>query len=134
VVFVTGHDEHAVRAFETSAVDYVLKPVSRERLGRPLDKLERQRSDSGHARLGALLGRLVYRVSRRPPQYSTRVMVEDEPRTTLIEAAAVSRFVANGKGTVVIAAEGSISWGTCWGSWRAAWIRGSSSESTSGLS
>lgn len=32
VVFVTAHDEHAVRAFAVSAVDYVLKPVAPERL------------------------------------------------------------------------------------------------------
>jgi DNA-binding LytR/AlgR family response regulator len=32
VVFVTAHDEHAVEAFDLSAVDYVLKPVREERL------------------------------------------------------------------------------------------------------
>ena len=31
VVFVTAHNEHAVRAFEMHALDFVLKPVSRER-------------------------------------------------------------------------------------------------------
>lgn len=32
IVFVTAHDEHAVEAFELRAVDYVLKPVRRDRL------------------------------------------------------------------------------------------------------
>lgn len=32
VVFVTAHEEHAVRAFQVHALDYVLKPVDRERL------------------------------------------------------------------------------------------------------
>ena len=32
IVFVTAHDEHAVDAFELRAVDYVLKPVRRDRL------------------------------------------------------------------------------------------------------
>ncbi|MCL4809158.1 MAG: response regulator, partial [Thermoanaerobaculia bacterium] len=31
VVFVTAYDRHAVRAFEVNAVDYLLKPFSRER-------------------------------------------------------------------------------------------------------
>ena len=32
IVFVTAYDEHALRAFEVRALDYVLKPFSRERL------------------------------------------------------------------------------------------------------
>lgn len=39
VVFVTAHSEHAVRAFEAAIVDYILKPVSAERLGRCLARL-----------------------------------------------------------------------------------------------
>ena len=31
VIFVTAHDEHALRAFEVYAVDYLLKPVAPER-------------------------------------------------------------------------------------------------------
>ena len=42
VVFVTAFSDHAVRAFETDAVDYVLKPISGERLEKTLAKLRRQ--------------------------------------------------------------------------------------------
>jgi two-component system response regulator AlgR len=38
VIFVTAYDEHAVRAFEANAVDYLLKPVRLERLKQALDK------------------------------------------------------------------------------------------------
>jgi two-component system, LytTR family, response regulator len=38
VVFVTAYDEHALRAFETSAIDYVLKPVSKDRLQKAINK------------------------------------------------------------------------------------------------
>ena len=39
IVFCTAYDEHAVEAFELHAVDYLLKPVSRARLGQALDRL-----------------------------------------------------------------------------------------------
>jgi two-component system LytT family response regulator len=39
VVFVTAYSEHAVRAFEARALDYLLKPVSAERLRQALERL-----------------------------------------------------------------------------------------------
>ncbi len=39
VVFVTAFDEHALRAFEVNALDYVLKPVARERLANCVARL-----------------------------------------------------------------------------------------------
>jgi two-component system LytT family response regulator len=38
VVFCTAHAEHAVRAFDTGAVDYLLKPIEPERLKKALDR------------------------------------------------------------------------------------------------
>jgi len=39
VVFVTAYDEYAVKAFETNAIDYILKPASPERIKYTLDKI-----------------------------------------------------------------------------------------------
>ncbi|HEX4511629.1 MAG TPA: LytTR family DNA-binding domain-containing protein [Burkholderiaceae bacterium] len=41
VVFVTAYDEFALRAFDAEALDYVLKPVTPERLARTIDRLKR---------------------------------------------------------------------------------------------
>ena len=41
VVFVTAYDEYAVQAFEQEALDYLLKPVSQERLQRTVERLQR---------------------------------------------------------------------------------------------
>src|SRR5207248_11765584 len=38
VVFVTAHDEHAVRAFDAEALDYLLKPFDRARFSKTLDR------------------------------------------------------------------------------------------------
>jgi DNA-binding LytR/AlgR family response regulator len=43
VVFVTAYDAHAVQAFETAAIDYLLKPVTDERLLRCVARLQQHR-------------------------------------------------------------------------------------------
>lgn len=42
IVFVTAYDEYAVKAFDLAAVDYLLKPVSAERLARAVERLQAQ--------------------------------------------------------------------------------------------
>lgn len=44
IVFVTAYAEHAVHAFELEAIDYLTKPVRRERLQQALQKVVRLRS------------------------------------------------------------------------------------------
>jgi two-component system, LytTR family, response regulator len=60
VVFVTAHDEYAIRAFDAHAVDYLLKPFSDERFEAALDRALRH-VRAGHAeallsQMQALLG------------------------------------------------------------------------------
>jgi DNA-binding LytR/AlgR family response regulator len=43
IIFTTAHDQHALRAFEVNALDYLVKPVRAEALDRALDKLTRRR-------------------------------------------------------------------------------------------
>jgi two-component system LytT family response regulator len=56
VLFVTAYDEHAQRAFDVHAVDYVLKPVDADRFRAAFDKARKQRANAVAAeRLGELL-------------------------------------------------------------------------------
>jgi DNA-binding LytR/AlgR family response regulator len=42
IIFVTAYENHALAAFEVGAIDYLLKPVRRERLERAIEKARRQ--------------------------------------------------------------------------------------------
>lgn len=53
VVFVTAYDEHALRAFDRDAVDYLLKPVQAERLAKTIEKLKRYLREGGRPAYGS---------------------------------------------------------------------------------
>lgn len=42
VVFASAYDEHAIRAFETEAIDYIIKPFSEERLNKTICRIRKQ--------------------------------------------------------------------------------------------
>ena len=50
VVFITAYDEYALTAFDAEALDYVLKPVTAERLARTVERLQRALAPRGSRR------------------------------------------------------------------------------------
>ena len=70
IIFCTAYDEYAIKAFETSGIDYLLKPIDKTRLDRSLQKLDRLRSlfsqpgDNGYADIGRLIERLTPAAAR----------------------------------------------------------------------
>src|SRR5262245_8808237 len=53
VVFTTAYDEHALRAFEVGALDYLVKPIDPRRLAASLERVRAQASRPGHAPEGS---------------------------------------------------------------------------------
>ncbi len=49
IVMVTAYDQHAIRAFDAGAVDYLLKPISQQRLGQALDRARKVFRDPAQA-------------------------------------------------------------------------------------
>lgn len=87
IVFVTAHDEHAVRAFELGAVDYLVKPVRLERLAAALHR--------AHARTAAPSLPALEGEASAP-----RVISRDGTTLRVFDAASIDRFHATDKYTV----------------------------------
>jgi two-component system LytT family response regulator len=89
VIFITAHDEHAVRAFEVNAVDYLLKPVDPERLrqalGRARERLVRREPMPTAALTAA---------ARPAGTPLSRILVRDGPRVHVIPIEAVDYIEA----------------------------------------
>jgi len=77
VIFVTAYDQYAMRAFDAHAVDYLLKPFSRERFERALER--------ARLRLGEQRPRIpLASEARAPEQRPQRIVVKDGPRVHVI--------------------------------------------------
>lgn len=76
VIFVTAHDEFALRAFEVHAVDYLLKPFTAERLHAALDRAPTRRPPDATALAAAA-----------HPGPVERIVVRDGPKVTIIPVA-----------------------------------------------
>ena len=94
VVFVTAHDTHAVDAFELAAFDYVVKPVSQERLARTLERFREARGVSAAVANGN----------------PSRVALEDGDRTRLVKVADIRYVQANGHVVTARVFDGDLRW------------------------
>ncbi|MBI5838218.1 MAG: response regulator transcription factor [Candidatus Eisenbacteria bacterium] len=85
VVFVTAYDEYALRAFEVHAVDYVMKPVGRERLAAAIARV-RERLAAGAPASPAPPAAALAAAARPPGRHAERVLVKDGARVHVIPA------------------------------------------------
>jgi len=74
VVFVTAHDEYALRAFEVNALDYLLKPYTEERLRAVLAKLKSGGRASARPNVHSLRPKPLHRVVVRTEDGSIQVI------------------------------------------------------------
>ena len=103
IVFTTAHDEHALRAFETNAIDYLCKPIREDELARALAKLDRLRAlapRDADAELAAAMARIV---AARPERLASRL----GDRVCFVDLDRVTHFIADDKLVYAVTAERS---------------------------
>ncbi len=109
IVFVTAYDQYAVDAFERGAVDYLLKPIERERLAATVARVKSRIATGAFdaSALAAIVEQLRAKLpggARSAPLQWITAGVGKETRLILVED--VAYFKADDKYTVVMTAEG----------------------------
>jgi len=99
VVFATAFDEYAIKAFEESAVDYLLKPIEADRLKATIAKLERLNSKANPAIMDTV--RKLMEGQNPATNYLQRIQVKIGDRTLLLNIEQTIRFEAEDKYTTV---------------------------------
>lgn len=99
VIFTTAYDQYAIEAFAVNSVDYLLKPIEPTRLDRALDKLQRF---TGEARpdVRTLARELAAHLA--PGRKLERIASRVAERTTILDVARISHFVARDKLTFAV--------------------------------
>jgi two-component system LytT family response regulator len=95
VIFVTAYDEHALRAFDVHAVDYVLKPIDRHRFR---TAVERARRRLAHApgQLDRRIAAALEELGRPAHDYAKRLAIKGDGRVILVDVDEVDRLETAG--------------------------------------
>jgi two-component system, LytTR family, response regulator len=97
VIFVTAYDEHAIRAFDVQAVDYLLKPFDETRLGAAVDRaLSRRRETNLSGRIESVLGSLSHSGAEHERAYARRLLLRQTGRAIFVQTADIDWIEAVG--------------------------------------
>jgi two-component system LytT family response regulator len=94
VVFITAHDEHALRAFDVQAIDYVLKPVVEDRLRAAVRRAVTRLREQRQADVTDTMSKLLDRVRRS--RGATRLAVKNDRGVALVPLGEIHWIQAEG--------------------------------------
>lgn len=108
IVFVTAFDQYAVEAFEKEALDYLLKPVSKDRLTQTVQRLKNQLDASIELpRLTEVVEQVLSKLpGRGKPDFLRWIKTQDKDSIRLIPVEEADYFKAEDKYTLVMTKDG----------------------------
>src|SRR5579864_2017503 len=83
IIFVTAYDQHAVKAFEVSATDYLLKPIKAARFREALERAKRELQSRDTSALNQRLHALL-EIAKPKASYPSQLSIKDGERTAFV--------------------------------------------------
>ena len=114
IIFTTAYDEYAIRAFTVNSIDYLLKPINRERLAEAIEKFERLTARYGNTTLSSSsneLLNLLKNISNPEKKYRTRFLISGDEKLYTLQVEDIAYFYSENKITFAVTKEGKESGG-----------------------
>ena len=102
VIFATAYDEYAIRAFELNSIDYLLKPIDKEKLAASIQKFRRLSGSVPQFDINELMSA----IENRKISYKKRFLINIGSRIKSVETQSVAYFYSLEKSTFIRTGDG----------------------------
>ena len=102
VIFTTAYDEYALQAFELNSIDYLLKPVNREKLKSSLEKFRKLKEYYGAENPNNQLYEMIRNLRPEKPAYKDRFLISKGDIMVPVKVSEIACFYAEDKEVMLL--------------------------------
>ncbi len=99
VIFCTAYDDYALQAFETSAIDYIVKPVKPDRVQKSIEKIKNLKTEVEKEKIIEVIGQYM---NQKKTQKLTNIPVKVGDRMLFVKLSDISYFHAEEKYVTIV--------------------------------
>ena len=103
IIFTTAYDQYAIKAFEVNSIDYLLKPIQKDKMIKALSKLN---SENDAVSETVPYQEIIQMIKAGQDQYKTRFMIKAGQKILAIPVEKIAYFYSLNKLTYIVATDG----------------------------